>query len=77
MDKVSENTFSTLVSFQLPNADQMNDGVISDDAMFYYLCSLERTGGHNRWIHQGADAGVKISTFQRPMPKALQVRSHD
>jgi len=73
-DKGSSTLYSTLVRFRLPSADQMNDvNVVAGESPAFYVCSLERLNGYNRWIHQGKAPGVKLRTFQRALPLWIQV----
>ena len=66
--------FSTLVRFRLPSADQISDANMeAGESLAFYVCSLERTNGYNRWIHQGREPGVKLRTFQRSLPLWIQM----
>ena len=52
----------------------MNDvNVVAGESPAFYVCSLERLNGYNRWIHQGKEPGVKLRTFQRALPLWIQV----
>ena len=76
IDKDSLTAFSTLVSFRLPSSDQFVDdeSLTNGETPAFYICSLERTtDGHNRWIHQGREPGVKIRTYQPTLPLWIQV----
>ena len=66
--------YSTLVRFQLPSSDQISDANLeTGESPAFYVCSLERINGYNRWIHQGIEPGVKLRTFQRSLPLWIQV----
>lgn len=70
VDKVSLTTYSTLITFSLP----MNDPASADgEAPAYYLCSMQRVNGHTRWVHQGREPGMSLSTFSRLLPEWLQI----
>lgn len=43
----------------------MDDG---GDEPAFYLCSLGRHNGYNRWIHQGKEPGVALRTYARAVP---------
>lgn len=74
VDKESLTTYSTLVSVRLPSADQISDANLEvGESPAFYVCSLERTNGYSRWIHQGREPGVKLRTFQRPLPIWIQI----
>lgn len=66
--------YSTLVSFRLPSFDQISDAKLdAGEIPAFYVCSLERMNGHNLWIHQGKEPGVKLRTFERSLPLWIQI----
>lgn len=66
--------YSTLVRFRLPSSDQISGAnPEAGESPAFYVCSLERVNGYNRWIHQGREPGVKLRTFQRSLPLWIQV----
>ena len=66
-------THSSLVHFRLPIPDQMNSANSEGESSAFYVCSLERLNGWNRWIHQGKEPGLKLRTYQRSLPLWIQV----
>lgn len=66
--------YSTLVHFRLPSFNQISDANLeTGESPAFYVCSLERINGYNRWIHQGKEPGVKLRTYQRTLPLWIQV----
>lgn len=66
--------YSTLVHFRLPSSSQISDANLeAGESPAFYVCSLERINGYNRWIHQGKEPGVKLRTYQRTLPLWIQV----
>ena len=66
--------YSVLITVRLPSADQISDADLeAGESPAFYICSLERSNGYNRWIHQGHEPGVKLRTFQRSQPIWIQI----
>lgn len=60
--------------FRLPSSDQLSESNLNaGESPAFYVCSLEKVNGYNRWIHQGREPGVKLRTFQRTLPLWIQV----
>lgn len=72
-EKDTLTAYSTLVHIRLPHADQVSGSLTMEDDPTYYVCSLERRNGHNRWIHQGKEPGLMLKTFQKTLPLWFQV----
>lgn len=74
VDQSSLTMYSTLVRFRLPSLDQISAvDVAVEESPAFYICSLEKSYGNKRWIHQGTEPGVKLRTYQRALPLWIQV----